>query len=187
MRNFAGFLACMAIGICIPFAIVGCQRTLNTGGTTKTEMEQTEANHRRLVASTPPPTFDHSLERENLVRRLKELNVQNKVMYIYLMTMDGKVVAQDLVQGKPSSLNSLLTTPEQVVSIPVAGGGYHYAKLPSPDFDGSYGKNPEGIFYFTPDGAYREWSGTYLLSSRPMTVHTPISLQATVDLEKKKP
>lgn len=157
--------------------LCGCGRD----NTVMVEAKQTEENHKRLVKATPPPQFEHSLERENLVRRLKTLNVQNKVMYIYLMTWDGKVVGHDVVQGKVSSLNSLLTTPEQLVSY----NGSGYQKMPSPDFDGSYGKNPEGIFWFTPDGEYCEWNGLYFLSDRPRKINTPISLSSTVDLEKK--
>ena len=42
------------------------------------------------------------------------------------------------------------------------------------DVDGSYGENDNGIFFFTPDGKYIEWSGIYLYSSNPMIVENPI-------------
>ena len=39
-----------------------------------------------------------------------------------------------------------------------------------PDVDGSYGENDTGIFFFTPDGKYIEWTGTYLYSDIPFEV-----------------
>ena len=175
---------------CVFIAVVtasGCNRSdvVSDNPSVLQEGLKTEENHKRLVAATPPPMFDTSLERENLVRRLKILNVQNKVMYVHCMSLDGKVVFSGLVQGKVSSLNSLLTTPEQIVRYKNYGGAAGIEKLPSPDFDGSYGKNPDGIFWFAPDGGYFEWSGTYFVTDRPVRVNTPISLQATVDIEKK--
>lgn len=38
------------------------------------------------------------------------------------------------------------------------------------DVDGSYGENDNGIFFFTPDGKYIEWTGTYLYSDIPLEV-----------------
>lgn len=172
------------LGLVVFGSLVGCGTQVVTDPSILKEGLQTEANHKKLVSATPPPQFDHSLERENLVRRLKTLNVQNKVMYVYCMTMDGKVVMQSLVQGKVSSINSLLTTPEQIIQVR-NGSNWWHEKMPSPDFDGSYGKNPEAIFWFTPEGEYCEWSGYYFLSDRPRNITTPVSLTTTVDLEKK--
>lgn len=174
----------IALALLFAAACSGCSSEVNYDSTVMQESRQTEENHKRLVKATPPPSFDHSLERENLVRRLKTLNVQNKVMYISCLGMNGNVVFSGVVQGKVSSLNSLLTTPEQIAGIKTSGG-YRLEKMPSPDFDGSYGKNPEGVFWFSPDGAYFEWSGPYFLSDRPVKINTPVSLMAAVDLEKK--
>jgi hypothetical protein len=183
MRNrvFAGIAA---LGLLAP--ALGCEHEIATGGTTKTEMEQTESNQSRLVKATPPPQFNQSLERENLVERLKRLNVANKIGYVYLLGNQGQVVAFYTIKGKVSSLNSLLTTPDQIVRIPATMGEQRYVTLPSPDFDGSYGKNPEGIFFFTTSDALVEYSGNYLYSDQPLKITTPVSLQATVDLEKKR-
>ena len=42
------------------------------------------------------------------------------------------------------------------------------------DVDGSYGENDSGIFFFTPDGKYIEWTGTYLYSDIPFKVDNPV-------------
>jgi hypothetical protein len=146
-----------------------------TGTSTVTEMEQAETNHQRLARRIPPPQLQDSQERRNLVRRLELVNNANRISYIHLLAMDGRVIFYSTVRGKVSSLNSMLTTSQQVVTIPYpgcAGGGgtscYNQNVIESPDFDGTYGDNPRGIFWFTPDGTYMEWNGNYFISDRPM-------------------
>lgn len=36
------------------------------------------------------------------------------------------------------------------------------------------GENDFGIFFFTPDGKYVEWTGTYLYSDIPFEVDDPV-------------
>lgn len=158
--------------------LVGCYGETNRNSTVMQESRQTEYNHKNLVNATPPPVFERSLERENLVRRLKTLNVQNKIMYIHCVSKTGQLVKYSPVQGKVSSLNSLLTTPEQIVTVETPNK-YITEKMPSPDLDGSYGVNPNGVFWFGPDGSYNEWVGDYFLSDRPQKINTPVVLQAT--------
>jgi len=174
MNAFKGALSSLLI-----FTIAGCDAIgcsgcddVKTGDTTKLEMEQTEANQQRLVKAVPPPVLTDSLERRNLRNRLERLNKADSIGYVYLLSQDGKIVAYYTVRGKVSSLDSYLTTPTQVVKIPMAGS-YQLHDLPSPDFDGSYGKNPEGIFFFTTEGAYVEWTGHYLYSDQPLKLTQP--------------
>jgi hypothetical protein len=160
-------LLVFAVAGCDAMGCSGCDE-VKTGDTAKLEMEQTEANQQRLVKAVPPPVLTDSLERHNLRNRLERLNKADAIGYVYLLSQDGKIIAYYTVRGKVSSLDSYLTTPTQVVKIPVSGGGYQLHDLPSPDFDGSYGKNPEGIFFFTTEGAYVEWTGHYLYSDQPL-------------------
>ena len=154
----------------------GCTETAadTPGQTQATEAKITESNQQRLISACPPPELDNSLERENLKRRLEFINDANKELYIALLSNDGKVLATYVTNGKVSSLNSYLTTNEQIVDDPYAyGAGMSGQVLESPDLDGSYGWNNEGIFFFTTDGAYIEWSGLYIESSQPFTLTTP--------------
>lgn len=140
------------------------------GPSVVTEMQQTEDNHRRLVTAVPPPSLSDSQERRNLVRRLELLNDPNRVSYIYLMTHAGQVVAYYTVKGKVSSLNSFLTTPTRIIRTGDCGQydpGPCTQMVESPDFDGSYGQNPDGIFFFDTQGIYHEWNGWYLISDQP--------------------
>ena len=47
---------------------------------------------------------------------------------------------------------------------------------PLADVDGSYGENDNGIFFFTPDGKYVEWTGIYLYSDIPFELDAPTVL-----------
>lgn len=131
-----------------------------------------------LQTNQPTPTdIEYSLERYNLIRRAYWVNgqrekanmlpceVQKPLGYIVLFS-GNTVVGSFVVDGKVSSLNSFLT-PD--TTYPNSTSADWLA-----DIDGSYGENDSGIFFFTPDGKYVEWTGTYLYSDIPFIVDDPI-------------
>lgn len=139
----------------------------------------------KLVSNQPTPTdIDYSLERYNLTRRAYWVNgqrekantlicqVEKPLGYIVLITDAGAVVGNFIVDGKVSSLNSFLTPDSEYYEY--NGGEYTRRNEWIPDVDGSYGENDSGIFFFTPDGKYIEWTGTYLYSDIPFIVDNPI-------------
>lgn len=165
-------LACLVLG-------ADCDGNSGTIGTaTKREMLLTEDNQARLVVAVPAPRLTTSQERKNLVARLERFNTDSKVSYIYLVSF-GKVMAFYTVKGKVSSVNSLLTTPDQVLYRPYRESSG--AVLASPDLDGSYGSNGDAVFFFTTDGTYVEWSGDYMLCDKPLKLATPPALVIQVD------
>lgn len=89
-----------------------------------------------------------------------------RIGYIVLFTESGSVVGRFVVDGKVSSLNSYLTPDSEEYSS-------SYSRWIA-DVDGSYGENDAGIFFFTPDGKYVEWTGTYLYSDIPFEVDDPV-------------
>ena len=87
----------------------------------------------------------------------------------YIVLFSGNVVVGSfVVDGKVSSLNSFLTPDSEYYSSP------SYTLDWLADVDGSYGENDDGIFFFTPDGKYVEWTGTYLYSDIPFEIDAPI-------------
>lgn len=134
-----------------------------------------------LQSNQPTPTdIDYSLERYNLIRRAYWVNgqrekanslvceIEKPLGYIVLFTESGSVIGRFVVDGKVSSLNSFLTPDSE-----------EYASSYSEwlaDVDGSYGENDNGIFFFTPDGKYIEWTGTYLYSDIPFEIESPTIL-----------
>lgn len=143
----------------------------------------------KLSKNQPTPTdIDYSLERYNLIKRAYWVNgmrdkansLPNPIAdmplgYIVLLTESGSVVGKFIVDGKVSSLNSYLTPDSEFyecIGSYCEGGNYNNHWLP--DVDGSYGSNDNGIFFFTTDGKYVEWTGTYLYSDIPFKVADPI-------------
>ena len=136
----------------------------------------------RLQTNQPTPTdIDYSLERYNLIRRTYWVNgqrekanslpceVEKPLGYIVLFTDNGGVIGSFIVDGKVSSLNSFLTPDSEY---------YEYSNYRNKwlaDVDGSYGKNDSGIFFFTTDGKYIEFTGAYLYSDIPFEVDNPIA------------
>ena len=150
------------------------------------DTENTKAAANRLQTNQPTPTdIDYSLERYNLIRRAYWVNGQREkanalacpvskpLGYVVLLTESGSVVGKFTVDGKVSSLNSYLTPDSEYYEI-VYGGTYTELNKWLADVDGSYGENDSGIFFFTPDGKYVEWSGIYLYSDIPFEVSAPV-------------
>jgi hypothetical protein len=141
------------------------------------KVEQTQQD---LISSTPIPTLNRSVERENIAARAKTFDVQNKTGYIYLVNY-GKVMAFYSVKGKVSSLNSYLSPMDKLVdgdgkpcvNYYVGDGGYKpcYSVI-APDIDGAYGENADGIFFFTTEGDYVEWKGDYMFTDQPLKLST---------------
>jgi len=149
------------------------------------EMKSTEKNQQGLIKKRPIPKMDDSLERQNLIKRYETLNDQNEVFHVYLMS-HGKVVSYFTAQGKVSSVNSKLTQPQQLVPCQRDGtyGGNEECVVASPQLDGSYGTNGNGVFFYTTDGSYVEWNGEYVVSERPLSIQTPLSLEAEVNVSQ---
>ena len=158
MKKFLSMLLAMSCLLCI---LTGCNDAAQNDN-----LKTREAGNRLQEQQPTPTDIDFSLERYNLIRRAYWVNgqrekaaavvcqVEKPLGYIILFTESGSVVGRFVVDGKVSSLNSFLTPDSTYVE----SGRY------LPDVDGSYGENDCGIFFFTPDGKYVEWTGTYLYS-----------------------
>ena len=142
----------------------------------------------KLAGNQPTPNdIDYSLERYNLIRRAYWVNgqrekantlvceIEKPLGYIVLFTESGSVIGRFIVDGKVSSLNSYLTPGSEYYEITGENkNGGCEENMWLADVDGSYGENDNGIFFFTPDGKYIEWTGTYLYSDIPFEVSDPI-------------
>ena len=165
--------------VCLFFT--GCSEP--TPNASQQDINITKENAQNLASSQPTPTdIEYSLERYNLIRRAYWVNgmrerannlpceIEKPLGYIALFSGNA-VVGRFVVDGKVSSLNSFLTP--SVEEKKVYGHELTIAQELA-DVDGSYGENDSGIFFFTPDGKYVEWSGDYLYSDIPFTVDTPV-------------
>ena len=171
MKKFICFV-CVIVMLCVMFA--GCE----IDGTTQDRINTQQAA-KDLQSNQPTSTdIEYSLERYNLIRRAYWVNgqrekanmlpceVQKPLGYVVLFSGTA-VVGSFVVDGKVSSLNSYLT-PDSEYYEGVSGNEW------IADIDGTYGSNDNGIFFFTPDGKYIEWTGTYLYSDIPFEVDDPV-------------
>lgn len=177
MKKFLSLFLTTACMLCV---LTGCGEP-STGGTAQ-NINDTKAVTDELTSSQPTPMdIDYSLERYNLIRRAYWVNgqrekanalpcaVEKPLGYIVLFA-GNTTVGRFIVDGKVSSLNSFLSP--DYVETGYGSGATVNTELA--DVDGSYGENDFGIFFFTPDGKYVEWTGEYLYSDIPFEVDSPV-------------
>lgn len=175
-----------ALFLVLSILLLGCGADYAAAYSTETDKANTMATADTLASNQPTPTdINYSLERYNLIRRAYWVNgqrekanaliceIEKPLGYIVLFTESGSVVGRFVVDGKVSSLNSFLTPDSEYYEL-CYGGTYTHENEWLADVDGSYGENDNGIFFFTPDGKYIEWTGTYLYSDIPFEVTDPI-------------
>lgn len=182
MKNKFIILMIAIFVIALPITLF-CGCSINSENTKK-DIENTFNIADEMTQNQPTPTdIDYSLERYNLIKRAYWVNGQReKAMalpckivkplgYIILFSNSGAVIGRFVVDGKVSSLNSWLTPDEWYMYVESLSSKQ---RVEMPDVDGSYGKKADGIFFFTIDGKYIEWTGDFLYSDIPFTVDDPI-------------
>ena len=173
MKKIVSMLLMMVLAISV---LTGCSDT------DKTRQLEVAANLEE--AQQTPTDIDYSLERYNLIRRAYWVNgqrekalslpcpVEKPLGYVVLMLEGVGVVGNYVIDGKVSSLNSFLTPDSEYYEY--SAGETSKKNNWLADVDGSYGENDNGIFFFTTDGKYIEWTGTYIYSDIPYIVDDPI-------------
>lgn len=181
-KTVAAVLVVTILTICLG----GC--SMETVATSSDVAKQQEVQ--KIVADNQatPTDINYSLERYNLIKRAYWVNgqrekantlpcaVERPLGYIILFTESGSIIGSFTVDGKVSSLNSFLTPDSEYYEVS-ACGEYSSSTVYNDwlaDIDGSYGENDNGIFFFTTDGKYIEWTGTYLYSDIPFMVDEPL-------------
>lgn len=175
-------LCLFLLSLTMVFGLTGCDE--GNGGT-RGDVTQQLATGNELANNQPTPSdIDYSLERYNLIRRAYWVNGQREkaiaypcevikpLGYVVLFSETGVVIGQFTVDGKVSSLNSFLTPDSEYFEYGCSSGCSHNNWLP--DVDGSYGTNDNGIFFFTTDNKYIEWTGMYLYSDIPFQVDSTL-------------
>ena len=179
MKKIVSILLLVVITICM---LAGCDSDYQEQ---TSDVEKQQSITKDLQQSQPTPTdIDYSLVRYNLIRRAYWVNgqrekalslpcpVEKPLGYVVLMLEGVGVVGNYVIDGKVSSLNSFLTPDSEYYEY--SAGETSKKNNWLADVDGSYGENDNGIFFFTTDGKYIEWTGTYIYSDIPYIVDDPI-------------
>ena len=189
MKKIVSFILALGLALIMAVCFTGCGSSETVAYSTEVDMQSTLSVGDKLSHNQPTPTdINYSLERYNLIKRAYWVNgqrekantlpcaVEKPLGYIVLFTDNGAVVGSFVVDGKVSSLNSFLTPDSEYYEQEYYNSGSSVGDGNDwlPDVDGSYGTNDAGIFFFTPDGKYIEWTGTYLYSDIPFIVNNPV-------------
>ena len=179
MKKIVPLFLAMAILMVLCVCLTGCDAV--EYATTDTEKQQVVQQTLSYNQATPTD-IDYSLERYNLIKRAYWVNgqrekamtlacpVEKPLGYIVLFSENGAVIGRHVVDGKVTSLNSYLSPDSEYFEISSEYTRYNNWLA---DVDGSYGENDSGIF-FTTDGNYYEWTGTYQYTDVPVQVDNPI-------------
>ena len=187
-KKIIAVILTLCLGIAALLVFAGCDEMSQEQVNTETAMQGSA----HIIENQPAPTdLDYSLERYNVIKRAYWVNgqrekamslpcpVEKPLGYIVLLSASGAVMGRFVVDGKVSSLNSYLFPAEYPQHVHNYGddgnsGHCYYDLVEVAGIDGCYGENVSGIFFFTPDGKYIEWTGDFLYSDIPFTVDDPI-------------
>ena len=186
MKKVVKIILALILLIAVCVYATGCEyNEYEMNGTRADTAAQMEVADALASTQKTPTDIDYSLERYNLIRRAYWVNgqrekanalicgVEKPFGYIILFSCNS-VIGNFVVDGKVSSLNSFLTPSNVDSTYGNSSSGYTTITKEMADVDGSYGENDNGIFFFTVDGKYIEWTGTYLYSDIPFVVDNPI-------------
>lgn len=178
MKKHVKLIALIAVLITSLFVFAACNSDTIPAASKQDQQNQRAVADTLAAHQKTPTDINYSLERYNLIRRTYWVNgmrekanalpceVEKPLGYIVLFA-GNTVVDRFVVDGKVSSLNSYLTPDSEKYSS-------QYSIEWLADVDGSYGENDNGIFFFTPNGNYIEWTGEYLYSDIPFEVESPV-------------
>ena len=182
MKRYKIFLIILTI-LAVVMTVVGCDYTNSEDDNTKTAMQSSSS----IINNQPAPTdLEYSLERYNVIKRAYWVNgqrekavslpcaIEKPLGYIVLFSDNGAIVGRFVVDGKVSSLNSYLFPAQYPSRVYFTTVNYHDGLVEIAGIDGCYGSNVSGIFFFTTDGKYIEWTGKYLYSDIPFEVDSPV-------------
>lgn len=188
MNKISAFLLLVLLSVIAS----GCMPPASSTTVISQEQERQLLNQSKYANDVPDMgNSNTTLERTNLNRRMELWNDPNKIGYLYELSDTGTIVAFYVIKGKVSNLNSYLTGSQVPIddprSYPREGYSTYNTELPSllvesPDYDGSFGENGDGIFFFLTDGTYMEWNGKYQLSDRP--VKLSVEPLMTIDVKE---
>lgn len=154
----------------------------------QSEQQKVQANQAKLSTQDPIPDLSNSLDRKQIIKRLKLFEDANKVSYIYFLSF-GKVISFYTIKGKVTSGKKRLTNSQQLVE-GYAGAGEYGSSHPksdvinAPELDGTYGESGDYIFFWTTDDTYVQWNGEYMLCDKPLKMATQPEIVYNIDPNK---
>ncbi|AMB48347.1 hypothetical protein [Methylobacterium sp. AMS5] len=138
----------------------------NMPATSQTNTVKNEQSRKAQEAANAI-SFTENAEIDNIRWRIELTSKPGAIGYIVLMNQAGQPIAYDVVKGKVTSGSKRLTKPTAIKRND-AGPSYAYTLDQTPSDEGTWGSSGEYIFYRTVNDEYRQWSGQYLYSDKPI-------------------
>lgn len=111
--------------------------------------------------------FTENSEIDNIKRRLELTSNPGAVGFILLLNQAGQPIMYTGVKGKITSGSKRLTEPDRSGNW---GAGNNNVVRAAPSDEGTYGSSDPYIYFWTTNGQYIQWSGSYLYSDKPLRV-----------------
>ena len=149
-----------------------------TGCEAGSQVSQSGAAQAIITFKVPLNSQGHTVEQQQVWDRIKVTTDPTKVLWIHLITLDGKIIRRMPVTSKVTSSNKRL---EPVEAAPCCNGypgtanDFNTTELIQPD--GTFGPSDAYIFWFDPQGRYHQWGTAgglgYLLTDYPIDLTNP--------------
>jgi hypothetical protein len=170
----------IASGLCL----VGCP----LARTTTSQTASTGATQVTGFVSVPKNSQGHTVEQQNILDRIRVTTDPTKVMWIHMISLDGRIISRMAVRNKVTSSEKRLEPTHagadsqgRLPKVPGTenweyGGAIRTDELIQPD--GTFGASDQYIFWFDPQGRYHQWGTAgglgYLLTDYPIDLRNPI-------------
>src|SRR3989338_3764685 len=134
---------------------------------------------KKMEDTQPVYEITHSVERDNINKRLALANDPTQIMWVYCLSDMGNVVMSSPVVGKPTSSNKRLEPYVSVVDRDSTDGDSR--SWDQIGADRTYGSSDSYVYWFTPEGQYIQWNGLYIASNVPLKIERPIFNTRDID------
>lgn len=181
MKKFPRALALLVLASLVIGLLAGC------GATPVSQVASGGAVQAEVGFDIPKNSQGHTVEQQNIIDRLRVTTDPTKVLWIHLLSLDGKILRRMPVSNKVTSSGKRLepttatSTAYQATDFPqvkVGTTSYRTNELLQPD--GTFGSSDQYIFWFDPQHRYHQWGTAgglgYLLTDYPIDLTNPMDL-----------
>lgn len=131
-----------------------------------------EVQARKAAEAAEHVQFSANSEIENIKRRLELTSNPEQIGFVLLLNDMGQPIMYTSVKGKVTSGGKRLTSPEKVWG-PLSCGQYCDQTLgPAPSDEGTWGSSDPYVYFWTTNGQYIQWNGSYLYSDQPFRINS---------------
>ena len=140
--------------------------------------DNSSAHVRKMQEDQKAYEVTHSVERDNINKRLALSNDPTQIMWIYCLSDMGNIILSSPVVGKVSSSDKRL----EPKTGSRYGGGVDVHRIADTRYtsnelmaaDGTFGSSDSYVYWFTPEGQYFQWNGDYIESNAPLKLERAI-------------